>query len=127
MKHSGGSIINLSSIAGIVGDPKLAAYCSSKGAVRTLTKSVAVHCAREQYKIRVNSLHPAFIDTPMVDGIDSSAKDPEKAREGLARAIPLGHIGEPNDVAAAVAYLASDDAKFVTGTELVLDGGLLAQ
>jgi 3(or 17)beta-hydroxysteroid dehydrogenase len=127
MKHSGGSIINLSSIAGIVGDPKLAAYCSSKGAVRTLTKSVAVHCARKQYRIRVNSLHPAFIDTPMVAGIVSSAKDPEKAREGLARAIPLGHIGEPNDVAAAVAYLASDDAKFVTGTELVLDGGLLAQ
>ncbi|MBK9262699.1 MAG: glucose 1-dehydrogenase [Polyangiaceae bacterium] len=127
MKKRGGSIINISSIAGMVGDPKLAAYCSSKGAVRTLTKAVAVHCARKQYGIRVNSLHPAFIDTPMVDGIVAAAKDQEKARAGLSRAIPLGHIGEPNDVAAAVAYLASDDAKFVTGAELVLDGGLLAQ
>lgn len=127
MKRTGGSIINLSSVAGIVGDPKLAAYCSSKGAVRTLTKAVAMHCARKQYGIRVNSLHPAFIDTPMVDEIVSSAKDREKARAGLAKAIPLGKIGEPADVAAAVAYLASDDAKFVTGSELLVDGGLLAQ
>jgi 3(or 17)beta-hydroxysteroid dehydrogenase len=127
MKRTGGSIINLSSVAGIVGDPKLVAYCSSKGAVRTLTKAVAMHCARKQYGIRVNSLHPAFIDTPMVDGIVSSAKDPEKARVGLAKAIPLGRIGEPADVAAAIAYLASDDAKFVTGSELTVDGGLLAQ
>jgi 3(or 17)beta-hydroxysteroid dehydrogenase len=127
MKRTGGSIINLSSVAGIVGDPKLAAYCSSKGAVRTLTKAVAMHCARKQYGIRVNSVHPAFIDTPMVDDIVSSAKDPEKARVGLAKAIPLGRIGEPTDVAAAVAYLASEDAKFVTGSELTVDGGLLAQ
>lgn len=127
MKKTGGSIINLSSIAGIVGDPNLPAYCSSKGAVRTLTKSVAMHCTRKQYGIRVNSIHPAFIDTPMVGAIVAAAKDQEKARAGLARAIPMGRIGEPNDVAAAVAYLASDDAKFVTGTELVVDGGLLAQ
>jgi 3(or 17)beta-hydroxysteroid dehydrogenase len=127
MKKTGGSIINLSSVAGIVGDPNLVAYCSSKGAVRTLTKAVAVHCARKQYGIRVNSIHPAFIDTPMVGEIVATAKDQEKARAGLARAIPLGRIGEPNDVAAAVAYLASDDAKFVTGSELVVDGGLLAQ
>ena len=127
MKNPGGSIINLSSVAGMDGDPKLVAYCSSKGAVRLLTKSVAMHCARKQYGIRVNSIHPAFIATPMVDGIVKSAKDAEKARAGLAKAIPLGHLGEPQDVAAAVAYLASDDAKFVTGTELVVDGGLLAQ
>ncbi len=127
MKKTGGSIINVSSVAGMAGDPNLTAYCSSKGAVRTLTKSVAIHCARKQYGIRVNSLHPAFIDTPMVGAIVASAKDQEKARAGLARAIPLGRIGEPDDVAAAVAYLASDDAKFVTGSELVVDGGLLAQ
>jgi NAD(P)-dependent dehydrogenase (short-subunit alcohol dehydrogenase family) len=127
MKKTGGSIINVSSVAGMSGDPNLAAYCSSKGAVRTLTKSVAMHCARKQYGIRVNSIHPAFIATPMVDGIVAGAKDQEKARAGLARAIPLGRIGEPEDVAAAVAYLASDDAKFVTGSELVVDGGLLAQ
>lgn len=127
MKKTGGSIINVSSVAGIAGDPNLTAYCSSKGAVRTLTKSVAMHCARKKYGIRVNSLHPAFIDTPMVGAIVASAKDQEKARAGLARAIPLGRIGEPEDIAAAVAYLASDDAKFVTGSELVVDGGLLAQ
>lgn len=127
MKKTGGSIINVSSVAGMAGDPNLTAYCSSKGAVRTLTKSVALHCARKKYGIRVNSIHPAFIDTPMVDAIVSASMDQEKARAGLARAIPLGRIGEPNDVAAAVAYLASDDAKFVTGSELVIDGGLLAQ
>jgi len=127
MKKTGGSIINVSSVAGMAGDPNLTAYCSSKGAVRTLTKSVALHCARKKYGIRVNSIHPAFIDTPMVDAIVAVSMDQEKARAGLARAIPLGRIGEPNDVAAAVAYLASDDAKFVTGTELVIDGGLLAQ
>jgi NAD(P)-dependent dehydrogenase (short-subunit alcohol dehydrogenase family) len=111
----------------MVGDPKLVAYCSSKGAVRTLTKAVAVHCARQKYGIRVNSIHPAFIDTPMVDSMVTGASDPEKARAGLARSIPLGRVGEPEDVAAAVAYLASNDAKFVTGAEMVVDGGLLAQ
>lgn len=127
MKRTGGSIINMSSVAGIVGDPKLAAYCSSKGAVRTLTKAVAMHCARKQYGIRVNSIHPAFIDTPMVGDILATTKDRDKARENMAKGIPLGRIGEPGDVAAAVAYLASDDAKFVTGAELLVDGGLLAQ
>jgi 3(or 17)beta-hydroxysteroid dehydrogenase len=128
MKASGGgSIVNLSSVAGIVGASNLAAYCSSKGAVRTLTKSVAMHCARMEYKIRCNSIHPAFIDTPMVDGLVQASGDPARARVGLAKSIPLGRIGEPEDVAAAVAYLASDDAKFVTGAELAVDGGLLAQ
>lgn len=127
MKKTGGSIINLSSVAGIIGDPKLVAYCSSKGAVRTLTKSVAMHCARKQYGIRVNSIHPAFIETPMVGAILDQAKDRDKARDNMARAIPLGKLGEPEDVAAAVAYLASDDAKFITGTEMLIDGGLLAQ
>ena len=127
MKANGGSIINLSSVAGIAGAPDLAAYCSSKGAVRTLTKSVAMHCAKKGYGIRCNSLHPAFIDTPMVDAIVNASSNQERARVGLAKSIPLGKIGEPDDVAAAVAYLASDDAKFVTGVELPIDGGLLAQ
>lgn len=125
--RGGGSIINISSVAGMVGDPKLVAYCSSKGAVRTMTKAVAVHCAAQKYGIRVNSIHPAFIDTPMVDAMVTNAADQEKARARLTRAIPLGRIGEPGDVAAAVAYLASDDSKFVTGSEMVIDGGLLAQ
>jgi 3(or 17)beta-hydroxysteroid dehydrogenase len=126
-ERGGGSIVNLSSVAGIVGASNLAAYCSSKGAVRTLTKSVAMHCARMEYNIRCNSIHPAFIDTPMVDGLVQASGDPARARVGLAKNIPLGRIGEPEDVAAAVAYLASDDAKFVTGAELAVDGGLLAQ
>jgi 3(or 17)beta-hydroxysteroid dehydrogenase len=127
MKATGGSIINLSSVAGIAGAPDLAAYCSSKGAVRTLTKSVAMHCAKKGYGIRCNSLHPAFIDTPMVDALVNASSNQERARVGLAKSIPLGRLGEPDDVAAAVAYLASDDAKFITGVELPIDGGLLAQ
>ena len=127
MKARGGSIINMSSVAGIAGASDMAAYCSSKGAVRTLTKSVAMHCARKGYGIRCNSLHPAFIDTPMVDAVVNSHSNTERARAGLAKSIPLGRLGEADDVAAAVAYLASDDAKFVTGVELPIDGGLLAQ
>jgi 3(or 17)beta-hydroxysteroid dehydrogenase len=127
MKARGGSIINMSSVAGIAGAPEMAAYCSSKGAVRTLTKSVAMHCARKGYGIRCNSLHPAFIDTPMVDAVVNAHSNTERARAGLVKSIPLGRLGEGEDVAAAVAYLASDDAKFVTGVELPIDGGLLAQ
>jgi 3(or 17)beta-hydroxysteroid dehydrogenase len=123
----GGSIINLSSVAGIIGAPNMAAYCSSKGAVRTLTKSVAMHCARMGYGIRCNSIHPAFIETSMMQGLVQTLGDPTRARAGLAKSIPLGRIGDPEDVAAAVAYLASDDARFVTGAELPVDGGLLAQ
>jgi 3(or 17)beta-hydroxysteroid dehydrogenase len=125
--RGGGSIINLSSVAGIAGAPEMAAYCSSKGAVRTLTKSVAMHCAKKSYGIRCNSLHPAFIDTPMVDAVVNAHSNTERARAGLVKSIPLGRLGEADDVAAAVAYLASDDAKFVTGVELPIDGGLLAQ
>ena len=124
--RGGGSIVNVSSVAGMIGAPNLAAYCSSKGGVRTFTKSAAIHCAKSGYGIRVNSVHPAFIDTPMVDKMVQASKDPEKAKANLAKPIPLGRIGEPEDVAAAVAYLASDDAKFVTGTELLVDGGMLA-
>ena len=127
MKARGGSIINMSSVAGIAGAPEMAAYCSSKGAVRTLTKSVAMHCARKGYGIRCNSLHPAFIDTPMVDAVVNAHRDTDRARAGLVKSIPLGRLGEGEDVAAAVAYLASDDAKFITGVELPIDGGLLAQ
>ncbi|MRG96170.1 glucose 1-dehydrogenase [Polyangium spumosum] len=125
-ERGGGAIVNVSSVAGMIGAPNLAAYCSSKGAVRTFTKSAAMHCARSGYGIRVNSVHPAFIDTPMVDAMVQKAEDPAKAKANLAKGIPMGRIGEPADVAAAVAYLASDDAKFVTGTELLVDGGMLA-
>lgn len=125
MKGRGGSIINLSSIEGLIGDPKLAAYNASKGGVRLLTKSAALHAA--QYKIRVNSIHPGYIETPMVEAFVNAQPDPAAARAGVAALHPLGHLGEPDDIAYGVLYLASDESKFVTGAELVIDGGYTAQ
>jgi|HubBroStandDraft_6_1064221.scaffolds.fasta_scaffold30728_2 3(or 17)beta-hydroxysteroid dehydrogenase len=128
MKETGGgSIVNLSSVAGIVGDAQTIAYCASKGAVRLLTKSAALHCGRSGYKIRVNSVHPSFADTAMVQSLIASSKNPERTREGLARAAPLGRLGRAEEVAAAILYLASDESAFTTGTELIVDGGLTAQ
>lgn len=123
----GGSIINVSSVAGIVADPDLAAYCASKGTVRLLTKAVALHAARAGYGVRCNSVHPAFIDTPMVDALLAAASDRGLTRGKLERAIPLGRLGEVDDVAHLVVYLASDESRFVTGAELVIDGGLTAR
>lgn len=122
----GGSIINLSSVAGLIGVSDAAAYCSSKGAVRMLTKSVALHAARAGYNIRCNSVHPSFIDTPMVEAVVVAAPDQRKMRTAVERAAPLGRIGEVDDVANLVLYLASDESRFVTGAELVVDGGLTA-
>jgi 3(or 17)beta-hydroxysteroid dehydrogenase len=125
----GGSIINVSSVAGLIGEASLAGYCASKGAVRLLTKSVALHAARKGYGIRCNSVHPSFIDTPMVQSMCEamSSKDPAKARERLTQAAPLGRLGEPDEVAYLVVYLASDESRFTTGAELVIDGGLTAR
>lgn len=122
----GGSIINLSSVAGLIGVGDAPAYCASKGAVRLLTKSVALHAARKGYNIRCNSIHPSFIDTPMVDGVVASSPDPEKTRKALERAAPLGRMGQVDDVAQLVVYLASDESRFVTGAEIAVDGGLTA-
>ena len=127
MKGHGGSIINLSSIEGIIGDPNLAAYNASKGGVRIFTKSAALHCARSGYNIRVNSIHPGYISTPMVEGYVAEQDDPAAARTAIAALHPLGHIGEPADIAHAVVYLASEESKFMTGAELVVDGGYTAQ
>ncbi|WP_309890910.1 glucose 1-dehydrogenase [Archangium sp.] len=121
-----GSIINISSVAGLVGVENLPAYCSSKGGVRLLSKSVALHCARKGYGIRCNSVHPTFIETPMVDGLASMMGGMEAGKARLARMIPLGHIGEPDDIAYAVLYLASDESKLMTGSEFVVDGGTTA-
>lgn len=123
----GGSIVNISSISGIVAGHNLAAYNSSKAAVRHLTKSVALHCARTRSNIRCNSIHPTFVATPILDAMLATAADPEAARRKLAAQIPLGAIGEPDDVAFAVLYLASDESKLMTGAELILDGGLSAR
>ena len=127
MKKKGGSIINLSSIEGLIGDPNLAAYDASKGGVRLLTKSAALYCARAGYKIRVNSVHPGYIWTPMVEGFLAGQSGPAKAKADVAALHPLGHIGEPDDIAYGIVYLASEESKFVTGAELVIDGGYTAQ
>ena len=126
-KFGAGSIINLSSVSGMIGGFNLAAYNSSKGAVRMLTKSVALHCARAGYGIRCNSIHPTFIETPMLESMIRDSPDPEKARQTLVRQVPLRRIGKPEDVANMIVYLASDESTFVTGTEMVIDGGVIAQ
>ena len=128
MKRSGGgSIVNLSSIEGIVGDPNLAAYNAAKGGVRLLTKSAALHCARTGTNIRVNSVHPGYIWTPMVENHLNTMPDPAAAKRYVESLHPVGHLGEPDDIAYGVLYLASDESKFMTGAELVIDGGYTAQ
>jgi NAD(P)-dependent dehydrogenase (short-subunit alcohol dehydrogenase family) len=127
MKQTGGSIINVSSIEGIIGDANLAAYNASKGGVRIFTKSAALYCAKAGYKIRVNSIHPGYIWTPMVEQYLQTQPDPEAAKAYTAGLHPLGRLGEPDDIAYGVLYLASDESKFVTGAELVIDGGYTAQ
>ena len=127
-RSGGGSIVNMSSVLGIVGTAHLAAYTASKGAVRYLTKCVALECARDGSGIRVNSIHPAFIATPMMEetAIRMYGDAATGARE-FGKMHPVGHVGEPGDIANGVVYLASDEAKFVTGTELVIDGGYTAE
>lgn len=121
----GGSIVNISSISGIIAGHNMAAYNSAKAAVRHLSKSVALHCAKHGYAIRCNSVHPVFIATPILDGlVERLGRDEAYAK--LGRQVPLGHIGEPDDVAYAVLYLAADESKFVTGAELKIDGGISA-
>jgi NAD(P)-dependent dehydrogenase (short-subunit alcohol dehydrogenase family) len=124
---SGGSIINMSSVSGLVGGHNLAAYNSSKGAVRLLTKSVALHCARQGYNIRCNSIHPTFVDTPMLRRVIDASDDPGKTELALKRQVPLGRLGRVDDIANMVLYLASDESGFVTGAEMVIDGGVTAK
>ncbi len=126
MSKSGqGSIINLSSISGIVAGWNTAAYNSSKAGVRLLSKSVALYCAKKGYDVRCNSVHPAFVDTPILDPLKQAFGE-ENAVAKLSRQIPMNKIGDTNDVSYAILYLASDESKFMTGTEIVLDGGLSA-
>jgi 3(or 17)beta-hydroxysteroid dehydrogenase len=123
----GGAIVNLSSISGMVGGHNLAAYNASKGGVRLLTKSVALHGARLKPPVRCNSVHPAFLEGPMVEGILAQTGRPDIARGQLARDIPLGRLGEPAEVADMCVYLLSDESRFVTGAEFIIDGGLTAR
>lgn len=123
--HGLGSIINISSIAGIIASHNYVSYNAAKAAVRHMSKSIALHGAKTGGQIRCNSVHPTFIDTPILDGV----KEMFGAEEGLAklaRQVPLGRVGEPDDIAYAVLYLASDESKFMTGAELKVDGGISA-
>lgn len=127
-EHQPGSIVNISSIAGLIASETMPAYNASKAAVWMLSKSIALHTAKKGWNIRCNSVHPTFIDTPILDGIvANSGRDKDVIMGKLARQIPLGRVGEPADIANGVLYLASDESKFMTGAELKLDGGISAQ
>jgi NAD(P)-dependent dehydrogenase (short-subunit alcohol dehydrogenase family) len=125
MKGRGGSIINISSIEGIVGEPTAAAYNASKGGVRIFTKSAALHCAISGYGVRVNSIHPGFIQTPMVE--NAAAQLDDSFLDQVIAAIPLGELGAPMDIANGALFLASDESSYMTGSELVIDGGFTAR
>jgi NAD(P)-dependent dehydrogenase (short-subunit alcohol dehydrogenase family) len=119
-KFGGGSIINMSSIEGLVGESINLAYNFTKGGVRLMTKSAALYCAEQKLNIRVNTIHPGYIHTPMVD----SHPDLVKLEESKT---PMGHLGEAEDIANLAVFLASDESKFSTGSEFVADGGYTAQ
>jgi NAD(P)-dependent dehydrogenase (short-subunit alcohol dehydrogenase family) len=126
MRRAGcGSIINLSSIYGLIGAADAPPYHASKGAVRLMSKNDALIYAPD--RIRVNSIHPGFIWTPMVEGFLSEQGDVAEGRKAVDVLHPLGHVGDPDDIAWGAVYLASDEAKFVTGSELVIDGGYTAR
>jgi NAD(P)-dependent dehydrogenase (short-subunit alcohol dehydrogenase family) len=119
------SIVNMSSISGLIAGHNLAAYNAAKAGVHLLSKSVALHAARRGYGVRCNSVHPAFVDTGMVDGL-AKGGDAGQFRAKLAAQVPIGRIGTVDDVAWAVIYLASEESAFMTGAEIKLDGGLSA-
>lgn len=122
------SIINISSMAGLAAAPGMGAYNATKAGVWNYSRTIALEAAKMEWNVRSNSVHPVFIKTPILDPFVAMAHgDEAKAHERLARGIPLKRIGEPNDVAYCVLYLASDESKFVTGAEFRIDGGMLAQ
>jgi NAD(P)-dependent dehydrogenase (short-subunit alcohol dehydrogenase family) len=125
--HQPGSIVNISSIAGLIASDTMPGYNASKAAVWMLSKSVALYCAKRGWAIRCNSVHPTFVDTPILDGIGANAGlDKDVVMGKLARQIPLGRVGVPQEIAHGVLYLASDESSFMTGAELKLDGGISA-
>ncbi len=126
MKNSGGSIVNMSSRSGIIGVPGAAAYASSKAAIRNHTKSVALYCAQQNYNIRCNSVHPAAIMTSMWKNMLGEGKEKEEKLKRICADIPMKRFGTPEEVAQAVLFLASDESSYTTGSELSIDGGILA-
>ena len=127
LKPRGGSVVNLSSVSALVGGHNLAAYNASKGGVSLLTKYVALLGARSRPPIRCNAVCPSFLEGPMVDDIAKSARDPAAAMDKMSAGIPLGRMGKPSEVAALCLYLLSDEAAFITGADLPIDGGLTAR
>ena len=127
MRQRGGSIVNLSSVLGIVGRAGSAAYSASKGGVRLFSKSAALECAANGWNIRVNSVHPGYIATPMVESHLARAADPAAARRGVEQYHPVRRLGRAEEIAEGILYLASDAASFTTGSELVIDGALTAR
>jgi len=127
LRKQGGSIVNLSSVLGLVGSPNLTAYNASKGGVSLLTKSVALNGARYKPPVRCNAICPAFVDGAMVDEIARSTRNPQAVQQKLMSDIPLGRLGKPAEVANLCVYLLSDDAGFITGADLPIDGGLTAR
>ncbi len=128
MKAGGGAIVNIASIEGLIGEALLPAYNASKGGVRLFTRSAAIHCARSGYGIRINAVCPGFAETQMVSGALATltpAQAEEFAAKTIAR-IPMGRFAQPAEIAAAVLWLASDAASYVTGADLVVDGGMTA-
>lgn len=126
MKATGGSIVNMASAAGLKADPGLVGYNAAKAAVTLMTKSIALHCAKERYGIRVNSVHPGAIHTPIIDKVLAQVPDPEATLAGFLSVHPIGHLGHPDDIAAIVAFLASDESRFATGAAFSIDGGMTA-
>ncbi|MGB0844291.1 MAG: SDR family oxidoreductase [Alphaproteobacteria bacterium] len=125
-KTGSGSIINISSRSGLVGIPAAAAYASSKAAIRNHTKTVALWCAQEGLNIRCNSIHPAAILTPMWEPMLGNGEDRDERMAAFVKDTPLQRFGQPSEVAAVAVLLASDEATYITGTEINIDGGLLA-
>jgi NAD(P)-dependent dehydrogenase (short-subunit alcohol dehydrogenase family) len=121
------SIINISSVAGLIAHANMLSYNAAKAAVWMMTKSIALHCASAGYDIRCNSVHPVFTRTPIIDPLVAMGGGGEKGEERLVRQIPLKRLGEPEDVGYAVLYLASDESRFVTASEFKIDGGITAQ
>lgn len=132
-RPSGGSIVNVVSTYGLVGEELNAPYCASKGAARNFTKSAALHCGKSGYNIRVNAIHPGCCITPMVEKeasdvlAETGSSDREALLEEWRSEHPIGRLGRPEDIAYGVLYLASDESTFVTGSDLVIDGGYTAQ